>query len=71
MTRLGWLEPLENVYYDYWHQFAGKRRDALHTAVVAVDTQKIGWVRADDFGGKVTVVTRDAGQAAERDGISN
>ncbi len=37
MSRLGWMESLENVYYDYWHQFAGKRRDALHTAVVAVD----------------------------------
>ena len=29
--------PLENVYYDYWHQFAGKRRDAVHSAVIAVD----------------------------------
>jgi adenylate cyclase len=37
MSRLGWLDPLENVYYDYWHQFAGKRRDAVHAAVVAVD----------------------------------
>lgn len=37
MERLGWLEPLENVYYDYWHQFSGKRRDAKYSAVVAVD----------------------------------
>lgn len=37
LERAGWLEPLENLYYDYWHQFAGKRRDAEHTAVIAVD----------------------------------
>ena len=37
LERTGWLEPLENVYYDYWHQFAGKRREAEHTAVIAVD----------------------------------
>ncbi|MCX7143671.1 MAG: adenylate/guanylate cyclase domain-containing protein [Proteobacteria bacterium] len=41
MNRLGWMDPLENLYYDYWHQFAGKRRDALHTAVVAVDEQTL------------------------------
>ena len=23
MTQLGWMEPLENIYYDYWHQYAG------------------------------------------------
>jgi class 3 adenylate cyclase/CHASE2 domain-containing sensor protein len=28
---------MENMYYDFWHQFAQKRRDAVHTAVVAVD----------------------------------
>ena len=47
MSRLGWLEPLENVYYDYWHQFAGKRRDALHTAVVAVDEQTLDQYKDD------------------------
>lgn len=35
--RLGWLEDYENIYYDYWHQLAGKRRDAQHAAVIAVD----------------------------------
>jgi adenylate cyclase len=35
--RAGWMQPIENVYYDFWHQIAQKRRDAAHTAVVAVD----------------------------------
>jgi adenylate cyclase len=35
--RLGWLQDYENVYYDYWHQIAGKRREAQHAAVIAVD----------------------------------
>lgn len=47
MTRLGWLEPLEYVYYDYWHQYAGKRRDAQHTAVVAVDEQTLDLYKDD------------------------
>jgi len=47
MTRLGWMEPLENIYYDYWHQLSGKRRDALHTAVVAVDEQTLDQYKDD------------------------
>ncbi|HEY5291197.1 MAG TPA: adenylate/guanylate cyclase domain-containing protein [Burkholderiales bacterium] len=47
MARLGWLDPLENVYYDYWHQFAGKRRDAVHAAVVAVDEQTLDEYKDD------------------------
>ena len=47
MTRLGWMEPLENIYYDYWHQLAGKRREALHTAVVAVDEQTLDQYKDD------------------------
>ena len=35
--RLGWLQDYENVFYDYWHQIAGKRRDAQYAAVIAVD----------------------------------
>ena len=30
--RFGWLQDYENIYYDYWHQIAGKRRDAQHAA---------------------------------------
>ncbi|TAK71954.1 MAG: adenylate/guanylate cyclase domain-containing protein [Betaproteobacteria bacterium] len=41
MTRLGWMDSLENVYYDYWHQYAGKRRNAAYVAVVAVDEQTL------------------------------
>ncbi|MBI5912371.1 MAG: adenylate/guanylate cyclase domain-containing protein [Betaproteobacteria bacterium] len=47
MTQLGWMVPLENVYYDYWHQFAGKRRDAEHAAVVAVDEQTLDEYKDD------------------------
>ncbi|MCX7180666.1 MAG: CHASE2 domain-containing protein, partial [Proteobacteria bacterium] len=35
--RFGWLQDYENIYYDYWHQLSGKRREAVHAAVVAVD----------------------------------
>ena len=47
MTQLGWMEPLENVYYDYAHQFAGKRRDAVHAAVVAVDEETLDEYKDD------------------------
>ena len=35
--RLGWLQDYENIYYDYWHQLSGQRREAQHAAVIAVD----------------------------------
>ncbi len=47
LTRLGWLDAFENVYYDYWHQFAGKRREAKHVAVVAVDEQTLDLYKDD------------------------
>ena len=47
MTRLGWMDPLENVYYDYWHQYAGKRRDAAYAALVAVDEQTLDEFKDD------------------------
>ena len=47
IARLGWLDPLENVYYDYWHQFAGKRRNAKYAAVVAVDEQTLDLYKDD------------------------
>jgi adenylate cyclase len=37
MDWAGWIQPMEFIYYDYWHQFAGKRRDAEYSAVIAVD----------------------------------
>lgn len=37
LDRAELLLPVEEVYYDYWHQFAGVRREAQHTAVIAVD----------------------------------
>ena len=47
MVRLGWVASLEDVYYDYWHQYAGKRRDAVHAAVVAVDEQTLDEYKDD------------------------
>ena len=47
MTRLGWMTPLEDIYYDYWHQYAGKRRDAEHSAVIAVDDQTLADYKDD------------------------
>ncbi|MFH1603866.1 MAG: CHASE2 domain-containing protein, partial [Pseudomonadota bacterium] len=47
VLRLGWMAPLEDVYYDYWHQFAGKRREATHAAVVAVDEQTLDEYKDD------------------------
>ncbi len=41
LERAGWMQPLEYLYYDSWHQFAGKRREAVQTAVVAVDDQTL------------------------------
>jgi len=37
LERGGLLLPVENLYYDYWHQFAGARRPSRHAAVVVVD----------------------------------
>ena len=47
LDRLGWLVSMENVYYDYWHQFAGVRRDASHTAVIAVDDETLVKLKDD------------------------
>lgn len=38
---------MDNVYYDYWHQFSGKRREAEHTAVVAVDDETLDRLKDD------------------------
>lgn len=38
-TRGGWLQGPENVYYDLWHQGAGRLYEPRHTAIVAIDDQ--------------------------------
>ena len=45
--RMGWLQDYENIYYDYWHQFAGVRRESQHAAVVAVDDETLLLYRDD------------------------
>ena len=33
LDRLNFLAAFEDVYYDYWHQFAGLRRESKYAAV--------------------------------------
>jgi adenylate cyclase len=40
-TRNGWLAPLENIYYDLWHQLKGKRHTPENVVIVAVDDQTL------------------------------
>ncbi|MGE0085623.1 MAG: adenylate/guanylate cyclase domain-containing protein [Desulfococcaceae bacterium] len=35
------LKPLENMYYDLWHQLAGKRFSPQHAVIVAVDDRSL------------------------------
>ncbi len=42
VTRLGWLEPVESLWYDIWHQMAGKQRTPQHVAIAAIDDQTLG-----------------------------
>ena len=37
VAQTSWLQALENVYYDYWHVFAGVRYMPKHAAFVSVD----------------------------------
>jgi adenylate cyclase len=37
--RAGWLEGVEAVYYDLWHQLSGPRYPAAHVVLVVVDDQ--------------------------------
>jgi adenylate cyclase len=37
LARTDWHRALENVYYDYWHVFSGKRYEPRHTVFVSVD----------------------------------
>jgi adenylate cyclase len=37
LARTDWHRSLENVYYDYWHVFSGKRYEPRHTVFVSVD----------------------------------
>lgn len=37
MHGYGWLQTAENAYYDLWHLLSGKRSEAKHSIIVAVD----------------------------------
>ena len=41
MTRFGWLEIFENIYYDLGHNLSGTRVEPKHVAIVAVDNRTL------------------------------
>jgi class 3 adenylate cyclase len=47
LEETGALQQLEDIYYDYWHQFAGKRRDAQYSAVIAIDDETLLLLKDD------------------------
>jgi adenylate cyclase len=40
-TLAGWLQPLENAYYDWEHVLAGVRHEPSHVALVVVDDETL------------------------------
>jgi|GEM_PF-191174 len=46
-SRAGWLESLENVYYDYWHVIGGVRYIPQHVAVVTMDDDTLDALKDD------------------------
>ncbi len=40
-TRLGWLDIFEYTYYDLYHILLGRRAEAKHVVIVAVDNQTL------------------------------
>ncbi len=47
MAQTSWLQSLENVYYDYWHVFAGVRYVPKHAAVVSIDDDTLDALKDD------------------------
>ncbi len=41
MTRVGWLDTMDYIYYDLWHILAGLRTEATHVAIVAIDNETL------------------------------
>lgn len=41
LTGFGWLKPLENIYYDLWHQLAGVRNRPGNVVIVTIDDQAL------------------------------
>ena len=40
-TRQGWLNTLEHLWYDLWHNLAGERFESKHVVIVAIDNQTL------------------------------
>ena len=47
IAQTSWLQSLENVYYDYWHVFAGVRYAPQHAAVVSIDDDTLDALKDD------------------------
>ncbi len=47
VAQTSWLQALENVYYDYWHVFAGVRYTPRHAAFVSVDDDTLAALKDD------------------------
>jgi adenylate cyclase len=41
VTRAGMLTRLENIYYDLWHQLAGKRYEPTRVVIVSLDDESL------------------------------
>ncbi len=39
--RAGWLDTLDYLYYDLWHNLAGRRVEPEHVAIVAIDNESL------------------------------
>jgi adenylate cyclase len=48
-----WFHPLDRLYYDAWHQLAGRRYEPAHVAIVAIDDESLrqNWDRPLAFWG--------------------
>ena len=47
LARTNWVRSLENIYYDYWHVFAGVRYQPQHTAFVSIDDETLTALKDD------------------------
>ena len=47
LARTNWVRSLENIYYDYWHVFAGVRYQPQHTAFVLIDDETLTALKDD------------------------
>ena len=76
LARTDWLRSAENVYYDYWHVFSGKRYEPVHTGFVVMDDDTLVALKDDPlafwapyFGRAMDVLTQAGASAVGLDFI--